>query len=224
MLLTAIRSGSLIQTIACLLASVFVIFCVLPIHECAHAYVATKFGDNTAKFRGRLTLNPMAHIDVIGAIMIALVGFGWAKPVPIDERNFKNKKLGVAMTSLAGPLSNILVAILLLLIMQTTIYCTDDYMSNLVLAIYKFLSYAAQINVMLAVFNLLPIPPLDGYRILSVFLPRDVYYKMLQYERYISIVVIVLIFSGALTRPVDYLYMWLFDALIKLTGLPFGLS
>ncbi|MEG1436937.1 MAG: site-2 protease family protein, partial [Oscillospiraceae bacterium] len=110
MLLSAIRNGDMLSIFVSLAASAFVIFCTLPVHEFAHAFVAAKLGDDTAKLQGRLTINPMAHIDPFGAIMLALFGFGWAHPVPVNERNFKNRKSGVVLTSLAGPVANILMS------------------------------------------------------------------------------------------------------------------
>lgn len=221
MLLDAIRGGSMLSIIVGLAASAFVIFCTLPIHEFAHAFVAHKLGDNTAKFRGRMTLNPMAHIDPFGAIMIALVGFGWAKPVPIDERNFKNRRPGVALTSLAGPVSNILMATIMLFFIQFLFLISPELSNNLVLAIYLFLKFAAEINVMLAVFNLLPIPPLDGYNVLSVLLPNHIYYKIMQYEQMIMFGIMILLFTGLLSRPLGILSNMLFNLLVKLTSLPF---
>jgi len=221
MLINAIRSGDMLTVLISLAASAFVIFCTLPVHEFAHAFAAHKLGDDTAKLQGRLTINPMAHIDPFGAIMLALVGFGWARPVPINERNFKNRKAGVAISSLAGPVANILMAFVMLILVNVVAAFGDVMTNNFAQSIFYFFYFAAQINVMLAVFNLLPIPPLDGYRVLSVFLPRDVYYKVMQYEQYIIIGVMILLFTGSLTRPLGALSNWLFELLFKLTSLPF---
>ena len=118
MLFQLIRGADVFDLIAYVFAMAFVVFCTLPIHEYAHALVAYKLGDNTAKNMGRLTINPMAHIDWIGALMIFLVGFGYAKPVPVNARNFKKPKLGMALSAIAGPLSNLIMAFVFLVLMN----------------------------------------------------------------------------------------------------------
>ena len=176
-------------------ALAFVIFCTMPVHEYAHALVASKLGDNTPRLSGRLTLNPMAHIDWIGALMIILVGFGYAKPVPINPRNFKNPKKGMALTAVAGPIANILMAVVFLLF--ENIFSLFGP-SVIVKAFILFFRFAATINVGLAVFNLIPIPPLDGSRVLYVFLPykwMNVYYTL---ERYGMFVLLGLMMLGVL--------------------------
>ncbi len=218
MLLQLIRSGFSMQMVAGLLSSIFVVFCTLPIHEFAHAVVADRLGDPTARRKGRLTLNPFAHLDLWGCLMIVLVGFGYAKPVPVNMRNFKNPKAGMAIVALAGPLSNLVMAILFLILRWVFgVHGTSDF--TLILAYFFY--YAAYINVSLAVFNLLPIPPLDGSRIATALIPNETYYKIMQYERYIMIGLFVLLLTGILTRPLGLLTDVVIDGLEKLTSLPF---
>lgn len=220
MLLDILRGGfDPIALIAGLFASVFVVFCTMPVHECAHAFVANKLGDGTARLSGRMTLNPMKHIDPIGALMIILVGFGYAKPVPVNPRNFKNPKTGMALTALAGPVSNLLMAAVFILLKN--IVGLLPAANVLVTALYLFFTYAAIINIGLAVFNLIPIPPLDGSRVLQLLIPSKYYYKFLQYERYIVLIVFALLFFGVLSRPLAYLETVIFNGLDYVIGYPF---
>lgn len=220
MLLDILRGGfDLIALIAGLFASVFVVFCTMPVHECAHAFVANKLGDGTARLSGRMTLNPMKHIDPIGALMIILVGFGYAKPVPVNPRNFKNPKTGMALTALAGPVSNLLMAAIFILLKN--IVGVLPAANVLATALYLFFTYAAIINIGLAVFNLIPIPPLDGSRVLQLLIPSKYYYKFLQYERYIVLIVFALLFFGVLSRPLAYLETVIFNGLDYVIGYPF---
>lgn len=220
MLVDLIRGNhSMIEILAGVFASLFVVFCTLPFHEYAHALVATKLGDQTARLSGRLSLNPMRHIDPIGALMIVLVGFGYAKPVPVNFRNFKNRKVGMALTALAGPAANILMALIFLLLKNIVLLFPTDNM--LVLALAYFFIFAASINVGLAVFNLLPIPPLDGSRVLQLLIPSKYYVKFMQYERYVVIVVFVLLLLGVLSRPLSFLQNLLYNGLDFLVSLPF---
>lgn len=221
MLFDLIRGGhSMLEILAGVFASLFVVFCTLPFHEYAHAFVATKLGDQTARLSGRLSLNPMRHIDPLGALMIVLVGFGYAKPVPVNPRNFKNPKVGMALTALAGPCANLLMATVFLLLKNIILLFPTS--NPIVLALAYFFIFAASINIGLAVFNLLPIPPLDGSRILQLIIPSKYYFKFLQYERYVVIVVFVLLLTGILSRPLGYLQTLLYNGLNFLVSLPFG--
>lgn len=220
MLFDLIRGGySMLEILAGVFASLFVVFCTLPFHEYAHALVATKLGDQTARLSGRLSLNPMRHIDPLGALMIVLVGFGYAKPVPVNPRNFKNPKVGMALTALAGPGANLLMAIVFLFLKNIILLFPTS--NPIVLALAYFFIFAASINIGLAVFNLLPIPPLDGSRILQLIIPSKYYFKFLQYERYVVIVVFVLLLTGILSRPLGYLQSLLYNGLDFLVSLPF---
>jgi len=173
------------------------------VHELAHALTAYRFGDDTAKAAGRLSLNPVRHIDPFGAIMLVFSGFGWAKPVPINPENFRSKKAGIIFTSLAGPLSNVLMAI----IFGTAYVLSNAYarqprflpISTPSQVTLTLLYYFVNINIALAAFNLLPIPPLDGSKILLAILPDRIYYGfILRYERYGMFILIGLSVSGYL--------------------------
>ncbi|MGI6248584.1 MAG: site-2 protease family protein [Acutalibacteraceae bacterium] len=217
MITDIIRDGFNLDLLIKFLARIFVIFCVLPIHEYAHALVATKLGDQTARLSGRLTLNPLAHIDPIGALMILLAGFGYAKPVPVNIRNFKDRKVGMALTAIAGPISNLIMGFLSLVLLRLLMFVMPE--STVKEVIYLFLIFSAGININLAVFNLLPIPPLDGSRLATLFLPDRIYYKIMQYERYIILVVLVLMLTGVLTTPLVIISNFIFDLMLLILGI-----
>lgn len=221
MLFDLIQGGLSIDLIISLCARVFIIFCVLPLHEFAHGYVAYKLGDPTAKQSGRLTLNPLAHIDPMGSLMIILVGFGYAKPVPVNIGRFKigKRKAYMALTALAGPVSNILMAFVFMFL-----YCLFQFRLNTSQAmayVAMFFLYAAMVNISLAVFNLIPIPPLDGSRILSAVLPDKYYYKLMQYERYIVLAVFALILLGVLDKPLSIATGLIEGLIFKICIIPF---
>lgn len=214
-----------ISFIQYIISALIVIFLTMPVHEWAHGFVAFKLGDPTPRYLGRLTLNPLAHIDYVGALMILLFGFGWAKPVQVNSRYFKNPKWGMAITAFAGPLANIIVAFISLLIAFGIIY-TTTWLSysviwlNFILSVFIFI---AQINISLAVFNLIPIPPLDGSKLLSALLPNRIYYRIMQYERYFFIVIVLLLVTGILNYPLDLLFEFVFTGVGFLAELPFKL-
>jgi Zn-dependent protease len=188
-----------------------------PFHESAHALVAHWLGDDTAKNQGRISLNPAKHISLWGALFMLFVGVGAAKPVPIDARNFKKPKVGMAISSLAGPVSNLILAYISMLIYRVLyIVCgMNGYEWDFVLYLF---SYGAVLNIGLAVFNLLPIPPLDGSRILTLILPEDKYFGIMKYERVILIIVFVAAFAGLLDTPLYYLNNIFSKGLWALTG------
>ena len=164
----------------------------LTFHEFGHAYAAYKMGDPTARNLGRMTLNPLAHIDPIGFILLVLFGFGWAKPVPVDMRNFKNPKRGMALTALAGPVSNFVLALLALLCARLVYHqygALWDFIFDLLLT-------TAYLSVGLGLFNLIPISPLDGSKVLFVFLPDSAYEKLMRYEKYGMIALLILVWLG----------------------------
>lgn len=220
-MLGELLSGNLNFTsaIVYILSSLAVIFLTMPIHEFAHGFVADKLGDPTPRYQGRLTLNPFAHVDYFGALAILLFGFGWAKPVQVNFYNFKNKKRDMALVALAGPLSNIILAFICIFLGNVVLAFAGNM---LMFYLFYFLFYIAQINVYLAVFNLIPVPPLDGSRILSVILPDRIYYKLMQYERYIYFILIALLFSNVLDAPLAKAAGYILNGLDKIASLPFG--
>ena len=212
------RITSVSGGIAYILSSLVVIFLTLPIHEFAHGFAATKLGDPTPRYQGRLTLNPFAHIDYLGAACILLVGFGWAKPVGVNPTYFKHPKRDMALTALAGPVSNRIVALSALIICNIFQYLLTG---TVFLYIAIFFFYIASINISLAVFNLIPIPPLDGSRLLSALLPDKQYYALMRYERYIFFALLALIWLGVLDKPLGYLSNGVMWFLNMLASLPF---
>lgn len=203
------------------LSYAMVILLALPVHELAHGYVADRMGDHTARWNGRLTMNPFAHLDLMGTLMIFLFGFGYAKPVPVNPRNFRNYKTGMALTALAGPASNLLMAFLSLLILRLFyLFLPAGLALNIA---YIFFRRFALINVSLAVFNLLPIPPLDGSKIVGAFLSNRAMYAYYRYQNIIVLVLFLLLFSGVLSRPLAFLENWMLEGILWIAELPFRL-
>lgn len=212
-MISLVREGDYLTFAVLILSTCFVVFCCGPIHEFAHAYAAYKCGDDTAKMQGRLTINPFVHLDFIGTLMIFFFGIGYAKPVPVNPARLKHPRRDMALVSLAGPTSNLLMALVAVWLRYILLAIGQGNIIFNSLAYFFYL--AAEINIMLCVFNFLPIPPLDGSKIFSAILPDKIYFKIMSYDRYIMIGVMILLFTGLLTRPIS----WLADLLMRLISI-----
>lgn len=224
--LRALFSGypiSLESILMQILATLFVIFCILPLHEYAHGWMAERLGDHTARYAGRLTLNPLASLDPIGALFLLLFGFGLAKPVPVDTRNFKKPKRDMALTALAGPVSNLLASLVGAILYYVLVLILAAAGISTPLFVQAFFSAYITINVALAVFNLLPIPPLDGSKIVGAFLSNRAMYAYYRYQNIIVLVLFLLLFSGVLSRPLAILENWMLEGILWIAELPFRL-
>ena len=232
MLLSVLEGGmpSFPELLLILFTYAVLIFVTMPVHELAHAFVADRLGDKTARWNGRLTFNPLRHLDPIGSVLLVLVGFGYAKAVPVNPRNFKNPRSGMALTALAGPLSNVLMAFVAVGIFRVLtlfgggVAVAGGYIhfgsSWLVYAYIGLIQVFASVNLVLAVFNLLPIPPLDGSRILGLVLPDRWLYLFEKYYQIIMLALFVVLFLGWLDVPLSYLRHWLGFLICTPFGLP----
>lgn len=206
------------ETILDYLIKALVLFTAVPVHECAHAWVAEKMGDDTGRKQGRITLNPFAHLTLWGSLMMILVGFGWGKPVSVDPRNFKNPKKGMVLTSLAGPASNFIMAFLSMIVYKVLAFLSFAKDSSTLDMLATVFVYITLINISLAVFNFLPIPPLDGSKIFNAILPEKWYFTIMKYENFIFIALIILVYSGLLDAPLSFLQNKVIDVMLFLTG------
>lgn len=192
-----------------------VVLIAIPFHEAAHALVSHWLGDDTALRAGRLSLNPMRHFDPLGALCMLIGGVGWARPVGINPRNYRNPKVGMAISAAAGPVSNFLLAWLSMILYKVVLY---GGLAGRVSPLAMFLYDMVVMNLSLAVFNLIPVPPFDGSRIVLLFLPERLYFKAMRYERYIMLAVLALVFLGALNVPLSVAVNFLWNRLVDLTG------
>ena len=178
-----------------------ILLLALPLHEFAHAWVAYRFGDMTARNQGRLSLNPFRHLDPLGSLMMYVAHFGWAKPVPVDPGNFRRKRLGMLLVAVAGPVSNLLLAFVSMLVIGLltklmtigVLVSGEGWGSALLSGAFDLLGMLVQINILLAVFNMLPVPPLDGSRVLSSFLPDKWMIRLASMERWIGLAFLLVV-------------------------------
>lgn len=193
------------------------VFLCLTVHETCHGLAAYALGDPTAKREHRLSLNPLHHIDWVGLACMLVLGFGWAKPVPVDPRYFKKPKQGMAITALAGPVSNFLLALVLLLIARG-VYLRALVTGQLSETWFSFLLNTASLSVGLGLFNLVPIPPLDGSKVLAVLLPDRAYSWLMRYERFGMLLLLAVISVGIGSNALDSAIRWTFTLLCRLVG------
>ncbi len=206
-----------------ILISVIPALLCITLHELAHGFVAWRLGDSTAKNAGRLTLNPLRHLDVLGLLMMVVFKFGWAKPVPVNMRNFRNPKTGMAICAAAGPLCNLLLGALLLFLYGLLFLPLSDGGTAAQLVLDMALQ-AAYLSLALAVFNVIPIPPLDGSKVLFSFLSDRMYAKLMRYERWGMLLLLALVALGLTRAPLAAATLWLFDHLFALAEAGFRLT
>ena len=229
MLFSILEGGSISDAIILLLLTLPMIALALSAHEAAHGWVAYKCGDSTAYLAGRLTLNPLRHLDPLGFLFMLVFGYGWAKPVPINTRNFRNPKNGMAISAAAGPGANLLLGLLCATLagVLNALYAYLYYASanpfaiDCVYWLWNMLYFGALINFIFMLFNLIPVPPFDGSRIALVVLPQRLYFKIMRYERQIMIGMLITLLVLSRFFNVSP-FSWLAEKLVDLIVVPVG--
>ncbi|WP_346928756.1 site-2 protease family protein [Clostridium sp.] len=197
------------------------ILIAVSLHEFAHGYASYKLGDPTPKSTGRLSLNPLAHLDPVGTICLLFFHFGWAKPVQVNPYYYKDKRRGMALVGLAGPMMNFLIALICAFAIEIILKVTGGYGGDVILFMFNLLNYTYIINIGLGVFNLIPFPPLDGAKIVGALLPEEKYFKFMKYERYGQLIIFALLMSNFLDGPlmiakrgIDKILWWIVNLFI----------
>ncbi len=213
-----------------LIYSVPAILIAIVLHELSHAYVSYRLGDPTPKQTGRLSLNPIRHLDPLGSLMLLFVGFGWAKPVQINPNYYKNRKAGTVLVSLAGPFANFILALIGSLLISLVRRLVGDSITFETKAGYQafvyllqFLYYFMMLNIGLGVFNLIPFPPLDGSKVLASVLPEPAYSYWMRYERYGQFILMVILYVGLLNKPLSILRNGVYVVMQTITNALVGL-
>lgn len=210
-----------------------ILLIALPFHEYAHGFVAYRLGDPTAKDAGRLTLNPLKHLDPFGTIMMLVARVGWAKPVPVNSGYFKDRRKGMILVSLAGPLSNLLLAFVFSLIwglmvklMAIGVIPVRSVTAVTIIAwLQVFFQVSVLVNISLAVFNMIPVPPLDGSRLISSFIPEESYYRFARYEQFIGLgfLALVIFAPNALSTVINFAAEPIYNSMVTVISFIFGL-
>lgn len=222
MLMNSFFSGGVRSLLITILLTLPAVVLCLSVHETCHGLAAYALGDRTAANQGRLTLDPLAHIDPMGFICMLLLGFGWAKPVPVNSSNFKNRRLGMALVAAAGPASNFIMGVigyLLYFAVATAASGASGYLGLFALVISQFFRYVASLSVGLGTFNLIPVYPLDGYRVLDAFLPFQWSLKLQQYQTYLLLAMIALMWFGGTSILIGTVNGWIWNIAYLLFGL-----
>lgn len=218
-MLDVLLSGDLLSIIISLFSYLIVFVVSTPVHESAHALAAYWLGDDTAASQGRISLNPLAHFDLLGTIALFVFGIGWAKPVPVNTyrcNKVKSQKTAMALTAAAGPISNIIVAFIFMIIFKLVLLLAPA--TDVTRYVALVLKMVISINISLGVFNLLPIPPFDGSRLFLSFLPSKYYFGIMRYEQIIMYVVMFLLLTGVLNIPFGAISNLIYNGLDFITG------